>query len=234
MDVLKKKMPARKKEKLERLLGIANLDLPLFKSIGLSLLELYDTGVFRVSLSGPRTTAELTDPNIKLLRKKFNVDETTFEKIVGAFLHCLHFAIRKEESEMYEWLKENKDVETAEKLREKIIFANEVLKKDPRLKQGYLVYTFSKLYCFYDVEWETDMKVFQSPSTFLLTEETPLLFPSTRLRLILRATAISPVEPEVKSFEFEISAKDLDFLIKSLQDSREAFRNLEKKKLVDQ
>jgi len=224
----------RKKRKLEKLLTIANADLALFKSTGHSLLELYDTGVFRTNFSGPRMTADLPDPNIKLLRKKFNLDETTFEEIVRAFLLCLHFALRKEESEMCEWLKENKDVETAEKLREKINFANEVVKKDPRLKQGYLAYTFSKLYCFDDVEWETDMKVFQSPSAFLLTEETPLLFPSARLRLILRTPAISPVEPEIKSSEFEISAKDLDFLIKSLQDSREALRNLEKKKLVDQ
>lgn len=226
-------MEERKKRKLERLLAIANVDLALFKSLVHSLLELYDNDVIRLGFAGAWMGAQLPQPNIKLLRKKLNLDETKFSNMVEAFILSTHFVTRKEDDDMCKWLKENKDIENAEKLREKLDFVNEVINKHPLLRQGYLAYTFSKLYHFDDVEWEADLKVFQSPSAFLQTEETPLVFPSARLRLILRTPAISPVEPTNKSFEFEISTKDLDLLIKSLQDLREALRNLEAKKLVD-
>ena len=223
----------RKKRKLERLLKFTNLDLAMFKSLVHSFSELYANGVVRVYLSGPRVSMDIPEPNIRLLMKKFNVDRMKLRDYGEAFAFCVHYNVRKEDTELCEFLKENKDVETAEKLREKMDFVKRLLEKHPNLRQGYLSYTFSKLYNFLDVEWEADFKVFHSPSEFLRTEETPLVFPSSRLRFILSSPAIVPVEPETKSVEFEISNKDLDFLIRSLQEAREAMRNLEKKELVD-
>lgn len=226
-------MEERKKRKLGRLLAIANADLALFKSLAHTLLELYDNRIIRLVFAGAWTGAQISRKNIKLLMEKFNLDETKLSNLIESFVFGAHFVIRKEDDDMCEWLKENKDAKTADKLREKLDAVSEVVNKHPLLRQGYLVYTFSKLYHFDDMEWEADLKVFQSPSPFLETEETPLVFPSARLRIILRAPAISPVEPRSKSFEFEISAKDLDFLIRSLQDMGEALRNLKAKKLAD-
>lgn len=225
---------SEKKDKtLKDLLDTANLDFKLFKSVSQNLLELYGNDVLRLIFAGPRTAGGLPLRNRKILMKKHQMDEKKLSEVVLAFLRCVHYELRKASNKMYNRLKEKKDVKTAEMFREKISLIGEILKKYPDIKQGYLTYTFTKLYYFEDLDWEAELKVFQSASEFLPEDEVPPVFPSARLRLLLKTPDISPVEPRTKSFEFEISKKDLNFVIKSLQDLREALINIEKKKLVD-
>lgn len=219
-------MSARENE-IKRLLDIANSNFSLFQSVSQDMMDLYENNILRMIFVGSRFAGGISESSVKIMTKKHDMDRRKLSEFIRYLSWCIHFILREESDELIERLKRKKGIEAANKLHEKINFVKGIMEKHPGIEQGFLTYTSAKLNFFEDVEWEAVLKVFQSPSAYL---EKPPILPVAKLRLSLRPPEVTPGET---FFEFEIAPKDLDFLIKSLQDLRTALANLAKKKLVD-
>src|SRR4030067_222685 len=211
-----------KKEEIvvKHLSNIADVDASIFKALSDDLMDLYEKGTIRVALAGPRLSVEIPDTHKKVLKEKLGIDDKKFDHAGKSFFYSVHYVLAEEADDMIKILKEKKDVETAEKFRRKIELVKETLDTHPSLKKTYLTYTFSKLNIFEDVQWEADLKVFQPPTAHV--ERPYPIFPAAKLRFVLKTPELRPEESKTLSFEFEIAPKDLDILIDSLKDLREA------------
>ena len=213
------------KERIKELLGFATLDLATFESLANDLSLLYEQNVIRFIFVGPRTAIGLPEPDQKILLKKYNLDPQKLGKYIRAILMSIHVVLGDEKEDFFETIKKAKDVKTANMFMDKAKLAEKLIEKYPTIRQGYLTYTFGTKY-LEDLEWSADLKVFHSASE--RAKEKHPVFPSATLRFDLS----SGTERDTDSFEFQVSQKDIDYMIKSLQGLRESMTNLTKKKIA--
>lgn len=208
---------------------IANLDFEIFKSLSEDLFDAYDKGYLTLTLAGPRISARLPDTIEETLRKKHKIDEKTFGSMAKGFFFCIHYILNKEDSKILKRLKESKHEEAAKKLEEKFDFIRKNMAKYPQLEQGFFTYTSSISNIFEELEWEVSLKYAQSS---VLEEKSFLPLAIARIRITVSTTASVPEELRTKTLEFDISAKDVDNIIQSLKNLKEALTSLQTKKLV--
>jgi len=213
------------------LLDMATLDMNAFKSVVSEILNLYENGSIRMIFAGGASGAKIAKTNISIIVKKYNIDRTTVRRAVTAFLRCVHMVLTNEHEDALEMAKKAKDVRTAEGFREKIEFIEDMVDKHPSIRQGFLAYTTGQATHFVDLEWAAEMKVYHSPSLHVVEPHPALSI--GRIKLSAGSVAIHE-EEKVTTLDFEITLQDLNSMIRSLQDLKEALTNLEKKKLVEE
>lgn len=206
---------------------IANLNFETFKLLSEDLIDAYDKGYLRIVLAGPRISAYLPSDIEKMLMEKHRIDEETFRSMIMGLLFCLHYVLRNEESEVLELLK-RKNEKLVKKMEEKIVFTKNLLVKHPEIEQSFYTYTSSISNIFEDLEWEVSLKFARS----LPLEKSFPPFPVAKVRLTLRKAMLAPRETKSKCVEFDISLKDIDNMIKSLKELKEALISLQTKKIT--
>jgi hypothetical protein len=212
---------------------IAKSSFPTFKAIALDLFGLYEKNILRLVLAGSRVGAALIRSQREIMARKHKLSIKEIDKISTYVFFSIHFVVSKEIGRVIDRVKEQ-DRQTVKRLQQKLDFVEGLLEKYPEVRQGYLAYTFSNLNYFEEVKWEANMKSFRSPSSVLEREDQPLVYPSANLWFLLGSNLGLGAAGEKQriSFNFEIGLKDVDALIQSLRDLREAIVNLQKRKLV--
>lgn len=197
----------------------------LFEKFVSDAHNLYKEGRLKMLLIGPAFNMKITREDEDWLAEKYKVSLREIDNLFYAFLRCIHFVLSNEVEEIVRML----PATSAEAFRNRIQVVSEVLEKDDTIKNSFYLYNLSKIPFFADIRWEADFKVFHSPQEYLA--KLPCVSVG-RIRIDLEDPAKMP--PESIAFTFEISLRDVENMIKSLEDLRKALRNLENAKVVQE
>jgi len=194
-----------------------------FQNVMTDVHELYRQGRINFFLIGARGNVVTDEECAKLLAEKYKLPREELYDIEMAILACIHFVLYDEVESVAKSLSEKE----AKSFNDKIGFIAQIMKKDDTIRKTFLLRNLSKMAFFRAIEWEAEMKVFSSPNQFL--EKIPVL-PVGRVRIHLYERRDYP--PNTKTIEFEISLKDVENVIKYLEDLRKALKNLETVEIV--
>jgi hypothetical protein len=207
-------------ENIKTLLGIERNH---FEKLVDDAFEMYRKGRFKMMFRGSAYAMSISDRDLELLVEKYKKSIQKVDEGLYSILLCIHFILFDEVNEMSSMLSES----AAKELRERIKIVSELLDKDSSIKSSFYTYSLSKIPFFADLSWEAEIKVFNSPHDYL---ENPPETVSGRIEI----GVLNPIKklPEPSSFVFEISLKDVQNMINSLENLRKALENLENAKVV--
>ena len=139
-------------------------------------------------------------------------------------MNCVHNVLFDEVEEVSQVLSDANRKE----LKDKVKVVSEMLNNNPNIRNTFYIANSTKLPVYNSINWEAEMKVFHSPHESL--KEIPMI-PAGRISVELWNPNSSPPEPIVTVFD--IGLKDVENMIKSLDDFRKALVNLESLELVN-
>lgn len=199
-----------------------------FKSVITDMFEALDSGKFTLLLVGPATRASMSDDATRILTKKYGMTREELGKHVSSLMAIVHLIVA-EEIEEYIKMVEEKSPKDIESFKVKIRFVSRMLEKYPYIKNNYFVYSLCKTNFFAEMKWEAGLKVAHSPGT-VPRGTMPSTLPFARV--IFETYRGAEHLDETKPFEFEITEKDLAFMLDSLKDLRNTMEELKIKKLA--
>jgi hypothetical protein len=212
----KEKVPTALKDILE-------IRQDLFERMASDAYEMYKKGRFRMVFYGPVFHMAIPKEDEEILVEKYKVSNKQLAKFLRSYLFCIHHVLTNEVNVVSEMLSEN----DAKNFRKKINVVTGIIEKDSTIRNSYYIYSLSKIPFFSGVNWEAEIKVFYSPQEYLTK---PPKLPVGRIQIQVEDPAKMP--PESTAIEFEIGLKDVENMIKSLEDLRKALSNLENAKIV--
>jgi len=198
-----------------------------FQSVTADLFDASDRGKFGLLLTGSVTRASMDDYYARILMKKHGVTKEELGKCVEAMMVIVHLLIAEELDENTAIIQE-KSPKDIEHFRAKTQFISKMLEKYPHIKDNYFVYSLCKTKFFAELNWEVGLKIAHSPGTIprgSLPSTTPFA------RVIFETFSGKERPSETESLEFEITEKDLDLVIESLKDLKNAIEELKTKKV---
>ena len=195
----------------------------LFGKIVHDLSEMYTKGRFSMAFVGSAFRSSFSKEEEDILLQKYKLSRSKLYEIIYAFIYCVHWVLSNEVEEVSKKL----SATDAQEFQKRIKLVSEVIEKDTSIKNSYYVYNLSKSPFFSKMEWEAGIKVFHSPQEYI---KEPPRVPAGRVKIELDDPKTVP--PETLSFAFEISLRDVENMIKSLEDFRKALVNLENVEIV--
>ena len=185
--------------------------------------ELYRLDRFNITSIGSAFNIRLSNEDEEILFKKYNLHRDQFNKKVIAFVNTVHHLLVREVEEVSKLL----SAEELEKYKERVKIVSKFVDSNPSIKNSYITYNLSKIPFFSDIDWEAELKVFDSSSLLIVEKATA---PVGRIKIELGETIENP--PKTTAFTFEISSKELDYMIKSLEAMKNALSSLNDTKIV--
>lgn len=199
-----------------------------FKQVATDLLEAFDSRKFRLLFVGPTARLTIDDDVATIIAKKWGITRKELVDHTKALMAIIHYLLT-ERIEKYIKIVQKKSPKDIKAFKDKIRLASRMLEKYPYIKNDYFVYSSSKTNFFAELEWEAGLKAAHSPDA-IPDGSMPSTLPFARVIFKRYAEVKGLDNPE--SFEFEITERDLAYMVDSLKDLKNAMEELKTKKFA--
>lgn len=198
--------------------NLLDINSDTFEGIMCDLAAMYKTGKFNMVFAGSASNILLSNEDAELMSKKYNLAPVKLYESLYAIVGAFHYLLFKEADQVSAMLSPA-DRENFSKKVQKI---SEMLAKYPSINQSFLISNTSKIPFYNALAWDAVIKVFHSPEDF--ATDIPI-HPLGTIQLQLWDPRESPPEPV--TCNFNIGLKEVENMIRLLEDLRLALTNLQ-------